>query len=38
VLRDKKFVDRHPDEIKVGDIVQLMPGSSIPADGVIIKG
>lgn len=38
VLRDKKFVDRHPDEIKVGDIVQLMPGSTVPADGIIIKG
>lgn len=38
VQRDKKFVDRHPDEIKVGDIVQIMPGSTVPADGIIIKG
>jgi len=38
VLRDKQFMNRHPDEIKVGDIIQLMPGSVVPADGIIIKG
>jgi len=38
LFRDKKFVERHPYEIKVGDIVQLMPGSTIPADGIVIKG
>jgi len=38
LFRDKKFVERHPSEIKVGDIVQLMPGSTIPADGIVIKG
>lgn len=31
-------MDRHPEEIKVGDIVQLMPGSTVPADGIVIKG
>jgi len=38
LLRDKKFVERHPEEIKVGDIMQLMPGTTIPADGIVIKG
>lgn len=38
LLRDKIYVDRLPEEIKVGDIVQLMPGSTIPADGILIKG
>lgn len=38
LLRDKKFVERHPEDIKVGDILQLMPGTTIPADGIVIKG
>ena len=38
LLRDKKFVERHPEEIKVGDILQLMPGTTIPADRIVIKG
>lgn len=38
LFRDKNFITRHPEEIKMGDIVQLMPGTTIPADGIIIKG
>jgi len=38
ILRDRKFVERHPETIKVGDIVQLMPGSTVPADGILVRG
>ncbi|MBO5477469.1 MAG: heavy metal translocating P-type ATPase [Clostridia bacterium] len=38
VIRDEKEVQVRTEEIKVGDIVVIRPGSSIPVDGVVIEG
>lgn len=38
VIRDNKELEINSDDIVVGDIVVIKPGSSIPVDGVIIEG
>ncbi len=38
VIRDGKEVEVPKDDIKVGDIVKILPGTKIPADGVVIEG
>ena len=38
VVRDEKEVEIAADELVVGDIVVIRPGSSIPADGVVVSG
>ena len=38
VIRDGKTVDISVDELTVGDIMVILPGEKVPADGVIISG
>ncbi|WP_457621466.1 heavy metal translocating P-type ATPase [Persephonella sp.] len=38
VIKDGKEIEVSRDDIKVGDIVKIIPGEKIPADGIIIEG
>ncbi|MHA1277207.1 MAG: heavy metal translocating P-type ATPase [Candidatus Helarchaeota archaeon] len=38
VLRDGIYKELHTHDVKVGDLIQIKPGNSIPLDGIIIKG
>lgn len=38
VLRNKKEIEIHIDEVKLNDIILVKPGSKIPVDGIIIEG
>ncbi len=38
VQRDGTYKELHTHDVKVGDIVQIKPGASIPLDGIIIRG
>lgn len=38
VIRNDKEIEINSDDIVVGDIIVIKPGSSIPVDGVIIEG
>ncbi len=38
VERDGKFVEIKSAELKVGDVILIRPGESLPADGVIVDG
>ncbi len=38
VERDGKFVEIKSAELKVGDIILIRPGESLPADGVVVDG
>ena len=38
VFRDGKWVEVYPEEVSVGEIVQVHAGEKIPLDGVVIKG
>lgn len=38
IIRDNKEVQVRTEEIKVGDIVVIRPGSSIPVDGIVTDG
>ncbi|MBQ8379249.1 MAG: heavy metal translocating P-type ATPase [Clostridia bacterium] len=38
IIKDGKEVQVRTEEIKVGDIVVIRPGSNIPVDGIIIEG
>lgn len=38
VLRDGKLCEVHVDDIVAGDIVYLMAGDKIPADGIVVDG
>lgn len=38
VIRNEKELEISVDEIVVGDIINIRPGSSIPVDGIVIEG
>ena len=38
VLRDGAFVQVAPEEVQVGDTIQVKPGERVPLDGVVIEG
>ena len=38
VFRDEKWIEVYPEEVSVGEIVQVHAGEKIPLDGVVIKG
>jgi len=38
VIRDGKEIEIDINDIKIGDIVKILPGEKIPADGIIIEG
>lgn len=38
IIRDNKEIMINADDIKIGDIVRVIAGETIPVDGVIIKG
>ncbi len=38
VIRNGKEIEINRDDIKVGDIVKIIPGEKIPADGVVLEG
>ncbi len=38
VVKDGKEVDIPIEEVKVGDIIRVLPGNKVPVDGVIVEG
>lgn len=38
VLRDGKWAEVFPEEVSVGEVVQIRAGEKIPLDGVVVKG
>ncbi len=38
VIRDGNEIEIPVEEIKVGDIIKILPGDKVPADGVIVEG
>lgn len=38
VKREDKFITVSPEDVKVGEIIEVRPGERIPLDGVIVKG
>lgn len=38
VLREGKSVEVPVEEVKIGDIIEILPGEKIPVDGVVVEG
>ena len=38
VKRDGKFVKVEPDEVELGEIIQVKPGERVPLDGIVAAG
>lgn len=38
VLRDGEYVELDPDEVQVGDTIQIKPGEKVPLDGQVLTG
>lgn len=38
VLRDGSYVTVDPEEVEIGEVIQVKPGERVPLDGIIVKG
>lgn len=38
VIREKSIINVSPEEVHVGEIIQVLPGEKIPLDGIVVQG
>lgn len=38
VIRDGKVIEVYPDEVEVGESIEIRPGEKVPLDGIVIEG
>ena len=38
VIREKSIINVSPEEVRVGEIIQVLPGEKIPLDGIVVQG
>ena len=38
VIRDENVISVSPEEVEIGDIIEIKPGEKVPLDGVVVEG